>query len=75
MQQVIIRNYVYLVIIEVYDTINIIGLDPAAPGFSLNDTETRLDTSDADFVDVIHTNSGNLVQDQLSFFEPIGHVV
>jgi hypothetical protein len=48
-------------------------LDPAAPGFSVNDTETRLDTTDADFVDIIHTNSGTLLQGGESMIEPIGH--
>jgi hypothetical protein len=49
-------------------------LDPAGPFFSLNDTETRLDTTDADFVDVIHTDSGSLTDGQLTFIEAIGHV-
>lgn len=48
-------------------------MDPAAPGFSVNDTETRLDTTDADFVDIIHTNSGTLLQGGESMIEPIGH--
>lgn len=53
---------------------NNLGLDPAGPFFSLNDTETRLDTTDADFVDIIHTNSGTLVDNELSFLPPIGHI-
>ncbi|XP_057366474.1 pancreatic triacylglycerol lipase-like [Daphnia carinata] len=52
----------------------ITGLDPAAPGFSINDTETRLDTTDADFVDVIHTNSGPIYLGDVSMEEAIGHV-
>ena len=33
------------------------GLDPAGPGFGYdNDTRLRLDSSDAVYVDVIHTN-------------------
>jgi len=52
----------------------ITGLDPAYPAFSVEDTDTRLDTSDAVFVDVIHTNSGNLLEGALSFPQPIGHV-
>ena len=50
------------------------GLDPAGPWFPLNETDTRLDITDADFVDIIHTNSGNLSEDEWSFLEPIGHV-
>ena len=34
------------------------GLDPAGPAFLLNDTQTRLDKSDADLVLVLHTNAG-----------------
>ncbi len=49
------------------------GLDPAAPGFSVNDTETRLDPTDGDFVDIIHTHSGSLLQGADSMIEPIGH--
>ena len=50
------------------------GLDPAGPFFSLNDTETRLDASDGDFVDIIHTNGGTLLGDELGFLPPIGHI-
>jgi hypothetical protein len=49
------------------------GLDPAGPLFTLNDTETRLDTTDGDFVDIIHTNGGTLLHDQQGFLPPIGH--
>jgi hypothetical protein len=50
------------------------GLDPAGPLFNLNDTETRLDTTDGDFVDIIHTNGGTLLHDQQGFLPPIGHI-
>ncbi|KAJ8923448.1 hypothetical protein NQ315_002007 [Exocentrus adspersus] len=36
----------------------ITALDPALPEFSLNDTAKRLTASDANYVDVIHTDSG-----------------
>ncbi|XP_046645359.1 pancreatic lipase-related protein 3-like [Daphnia pulicaria] len=52
----------------------ITGLDPAGPFFSLNDTDTRLDPSDGDFVDIIHTNGGTLLGDELGFLPPIGHI-
>ncbi|XP_046647465.1 pancreatic lipase-related protein 3-like [Daphnia pulicaria] len=52
----------------------ITGLDPAGPLFTLNDTETRLDTTDGDFVDIIHTNGGTLLHDQQGFLPPIGHI-
>jgi len=51
----------------------ITGLDPAYPLFSMENTDQRLDTTDAEFVDVIHTNSGNLIHASLSFPQPIGH--
>ena len=51
-----------------------VGLDPAAPLFSIGNTDQRLDTTDAEFVDVIHTHSGYLIDTGLSFVDPIGHV-
>ncbi|XP_060807219.1 pancreatic lipase-related protein 2 [Amyelois transitella] len=47
----------------------ITGLDPAGPCFTQAEPELRLQASDADFVDVIHTNAGVLGID-----EPVGHV-
>ena len=44
---------------------NQIGLDPASVGFPLESLDTRLDTTDALFVDVIHTN--------LAFINATGH--
>lgn len=34
----------------------LLGLDPAQPCFWTNDLTERLDHTDADFVDIIHTN-------------------
>ncbi|XP_075225625.1 pancreatic triacylglycerol lipase-like [Lycorma delicatula] len=46
----------------------ITGFDPALPLFT-DDTTSRLDSSDAEFVDVVHTSGGFL-----GFQESIGHV-
>jgi len=52
----------------------ITGLDPARPRFESAGPGDRLDKGDAHFVDVIHTNSGTLVQGGLSIPEVIGHM-
>lgn len=45
------------------------GLDPALPGIHIfSSLETRLDPSDAMFVDVIHSCGG-----VLGYFQPLGH--
>lgn len=36
-----------------------LGLDPAGPYFEGTPPEVRLDPSDADFVDVIHSNAAH----------------
>jgi hypothetical protein len=41
--------------------VEIKGLDPAKPWFDLQDVSVRLGKSDANFVDIIHVNSGDLV--------------
>lgn len=38
------------------------GLDPAGPAFYSQPPERRIDKTDADFVDILHTNSGSLVE-------------
>ncbi|KAM9348708.1 lipase member H [Symphorus nematophorus] len=47
----------------------ITALDPAGPQFTGNPPEDRLDSSDAQFVDVLHTDI-----DALGFREPLGHI-
>lgn len=52
------------------------GMDPAGPYFENTPAIVRLDKSDADFVDIIHTNALKLVGDTTSIGmrNPIGHV-
>ncbi|XP_064120583.1 pancreatic lipase-related protein 2-like isoform X2 [Macrobrachium nipponense] len=50
------------------------GLDPAAPWFYDNDSEHRIDKSDAKFVDIIHTNSGSVLEGCIALIKPLGHV-
>ncbi|XP_063235084.1 pancreatic lipase-related protein 2-like [Bacillus rossius redtenbacheri] len=47
----------------------ITGLDPAAPGYGGEALENRLDASDADQVQVLHTNAG-----LLGWSSPLGHL-
>ncbi|XP_056140508.1 lipase member H-like [Lampris incognitus] len=47
----------------------ITALDPAGPKFTGTAPEDRLDPTDAQFVDVIHTD-----MDSLGFREPVGHI-
>uniref|UniRef100_A0A3B4GAF3 Lipase H n=1 Tax=Pundamilia nyererei TaxID=303518 RepID=A0A3B4GAF3_9CICH len=47
----------------------ITALDPAGPGFKGKNPEDRLDSSDAQFVDALHTD-----MDLLGFREPLGHI-
>lgn len=47
------------------------GLDPAKPWFDAN-PQYKLSRDDAKYVDVIHTNSGDLADGCLSFMEPLG---
>jgi len=50
------------------------GLDPAKPMFEAATEKGRIDKGDAEFVDIIHTNSGNLWDGCLSFPEALGHI-
>jgi len=50
------------------------GLDPAEPFFDLAGPDDRIDKGDAEFVDIIHTNSGMLWNGCLSMKRPVGHM-
>jgi pancreatic triacylglycerol lipase len=54
--------------------ITAVGLDPAEPHFSKTDPVVRLDPTDADFVDVIHTDAGPFINGGLGILQPVGHV-
>lgn len=52
----------------------ITGLDPAGPLFESQHPKARLDSTDAVFVDVIHSNGENLILGGLGSWQPMGHV-
>lgn len=52
----------------------ITGLDPAGPIFVDLHQIHRLDSSDAKFVDVVHTNGGTITKGALGLSTPSGHV-
>ncbi len=55
-------------------SIHFSGLDPAGPLFESQDRRARLDSMDAQFVDVIHSNGENLILGGLGAWQPMGHV-
>lgn len=59
---------------ELKNLSRITGLDPAAPLFESQDPRARLDSTDAMFVDVIHSNGENLILGGLGSWQPMGHV-
>jgi pimeloyl-ACP methyl ester carboxylesterase len=52
----------------------ITGLDPAGPYFENTDPIVRLDPSDAEFVEAIHTDGTATLQIGLGLFQAVGHV-
>jgi pancreatic lipase-related protein 1 len=50
----------------------ITGLDPAGPLFESQHPKARLDETDAEFVDVIHSNGENLILGGLGSWQPMG---
>ncbi|XP_076686791.1 uncharacterized protein LOC143378740 isoform X2 [Andrena cerasifolii] len=59
---------------ELGNVSRITGLDPAGPLFESQDTRARLDESDANFVDVIHSNGEQLLLGGLGSWQPMGDV-
>ena len=51
------------------------GLDPAGQLFEGYPPKSRLDKTDADFVDVIHSNGDSLVSGGLGTWEPLGNLL
>ncbi|KAK3858303.1 hypothetical protein Pcinc_035504 [Petrolisthes cinctipes] len=52
----------------------ITGMDPAGPFFENRTDSERLDPSDADFVQVIHTNGGGVLEGCVGFYDRRGDV-
>ncbi|XP_011877647.1 PREDICTED: uncharacterized protein LOC105567400 isoform X2 [Vollenhovia emeryi] len=59
---------------ELGNVSRITGLDPAGPLFESQDPRVRLDATDANFVDVIHSNGEQLILGGLGSWQPMGHV-
>jgi pancreatic triacylglycerol lipase len=49
-------------------------MDPAGPYFENTDPIVRLDPTDADFVDAIHTDATSTLQIGLGIFQMVGDV-
>ena len=58
---------------RVSGTGRITGLDPAGPFFEDEDIKVRLDSSDADFVDVIHTDAEDFLKIGFGTTQAMGH--
>lgn len=52
---------------------HIIGLDPAGPLFTVGNAAGRLDSGDANYVEVIHTNGQTVFIPGSGIGQPIGH--
>ncbi|XP_017792811.1 PREDICTED: uncharacterized protein LOC108574698 [Habropoda laboriosa] len=59
---------------ELANVSRITGLDPAGPLFETQDPRARLDKTDANFVDVIHSNGEQLLLGGLGSWQPMGDV-
>ncbi|XP_033111043.1 pancreatic triacylglycerol lipase-like [Anneissia japonica] len=52
----------------------ITGLDPAGPYFDGTTRAVRLDTTDAEFIDVIHTDTDPVYTTGMGIYMPVGHM-
>ncbi|KAG5276108.1 hypothetical protein AALO_G00127980 [Alosa alosa] len=52
----------------------ITGLDPAGPSFEYADSQSTLSPDDANFVDVLHTNTRGSPDRSIGIQRPVGHV-
>lgn len=52
----------------------ITGLDPAGPSFEYADSQSTLSPDDAEFVDVIHTNTRGSPDRSIGIQRPVGHI-
>uniref|UniRef100_A0A2C9L887 Lipase domain-containing protein n=1 Tax=Biomphalaria glabrata TaxID=6526 RepID=A0A2C9L887_BIOGL len=50
------------------------GLDPAGPAFEQESSFTRIDSSDAKFVDIVHTDAEPLIKGGFGIQSSVGHV-
>ena len=56
-----------------HSNLDFIALDPAKPWFDLSDPSNTISKDDAAFVDVIHTNSGFLLNVSLAMLNPYSY--
>lgn len=50
------------------------GLDPAGPSFEYADSQSTLSPDDANFVDVLHTNTRGSPDRSIGIQRPVGHI-
>ena len=54
--------------------LDLLALDPASPYFENKHVDRRVDPSDADFVDVIHTDGRTVIINGFGTVQPMGHI-
>lgn len=50
------------------------ALDPAGPSFDNTPAAVRIDAQDANFVDVVHTNAGQLLESRFGMLQSVGDI-